>query len=89
MLAAGKSRNSVKAMVAPLSEMFNHAVEDGHLISNPAARIMRRTRSEQGGQHDRINFLTRDEVARLLDTCQREFCACYPFVLCLARTGVR
>jgi integrase len=89
MLAAGKSRNSVKAMVAPLSEMFNHAVEDGHLTSNPAARIMRRTRSEQGEQRDRVNFLTREEVARLLDTCQREFRAYYPFVLCLVRTGVR
>ena len=53
-------------MVAPLSEMFNHAVEDGHLTSNPAARIMRRTRSEQGHQRDRTNFLSRKEVARRL-----------------------
>src|SRR5262245_3165978 len=27
----GLSRSSVKAILAPLSEMFNHAIEDGHL----------------------------------------------------------
>ena len=40
-LNAGLSRNSVKGYLAPLSEMFNHAIEDGHLSRNPCVRILR------------------------------------------------
>src|SRR5215510_5743583 len=39
MLAHGKSRSYVKATLAPLSEMCNHAIEDGHLAVNPALRV--------------------------------------------------
>ena len=43
-LNTGLSRNSVKGYLAPLSEMCNHAIEDGHLDRNPCVRIMRATR---------------------------------------------
>jgi integrase len=87
MLAQGKSRSYVKATLAPLSEMFNHAIEDGHCATNPALRILRRSRQEDGEQ--RARFLTREEVALLLETCRHHFPASYPFVLCLVRTGMR
>jgi site-specific recombinase XerD len=48
LLSAGKSRNSVEAALTPLTEMFSHAVEDGHISVNPALRVMRRTRTEEG-----------------------------------------
>lgn len=74
--------------LAPLCEMFNHAIEDGHVGRNPCLRIMRNSRKEHGIQQ-KIDFLTREELAGLLITCQAHFPACYPFVLCLARTGLR
>jgi hypothetical protein len=40
MLAQGKSRSYVKGTLAPLVEMFNHAIEDGHATVNPALRIL-------------------------------------------------
>ena len=66
MLAQGKSRSYVKATLAPLSEMFNHAIEDGHLTANPALRILRRSRAEEGRQI--ATFLTRGDLGHFLDT---------------------
>jgi len=88
-LNAGLSRNSVKGYLAPLSEMFNHAIEDGHLNCNPCIRIMRTTREEKGKQQQKIDFLTREELASFLATCREHFAYAYPFVLLLARTGLR
>ena len=87
MLAQGKSRSYVKATLAPLSEMCNHAIEDGHLTANPALHILRRSRAEEGKQV--ATFLTREELAHFLDTCREHFPQHYPFVLLLARTGLR
>lgn len=88
-LNAGLSRNSVKGYLAPLSEMFNHAIEDGHLERNPCIRIMRTTREEKGRQQQKMDFLTREELASLLATCREYFAFAYPFILLLARTGLR
>jgi integrase len=89
MLNAGLSRNTVKATLAPLSEMFNHAIEDGHLDRNPCLRIMRTTREEKGKQQQKVDFLTREELTLLLKTSQEHFPAHYPLVLLFARTGLR
>lgn len=88
-LNVGLSRNSVKGYIAPLSEMFNHAIEDGHLDRNPCIRIMRTAREEKGAQQQKVDFLTRAELATLLATCREQFASAYPFVLLLARTGLR
>ena len=88
-LNAGLSRSSVKNYFAPLSEMFNHAVEDGHVNRNPCIRIMRTTREEKGKQQQKVDFLTRAELASLLATCREHFAPAYPFVLLIARTGLR
>jgi hypothetical protein len=48
MLAQDKSRSYVKATLAPLSEMFNHAIEDSHLAVNPALRILRQVGPKSG-----------------------------------------
>ena len=89
LLNAGLARNSVKGYLAPLREMFNHAIEDGHVDQNPCLRIIRHMRSEHGERQERINFLTRAEVTVLLDTYQHYAPADYPFVLLLVRTGLR
>lgn len=89
MLAHGKSRSYVKATLAPLSEMCNHAIEDGHLTVNPALRILRHSRTEMGEKSQKITFLTREELTHFLRSCRQHFPQWYPFVLLLARTGLR
>jgi integrase len=89
LLAKGKSRPYVKGTLAPLSGMFNHAVEDGHVERNPVLRILKRSRSEEGERRERATLLSRDELAQLLDACREHYPSLYPFVLCLARTGMR
>jgi len=81
---------TIKAVLAPLREMFNHAVEDGHVSANPALRILRRTRREaQSRRPPDAEFLTAKELGRLLAACREYYPRCYPFVLTLARTGMR
>src|SRR5262249_1129554 len=79
----------VKGVLAPLREMFNHAIEDGHVTFNPAMRVLRYSRTEDGEQKKKASFLTREELGLLLRTCQEHFPASYPFISLLARTGLR
>ncbi len=88
-LNAGLARNTVRGYLAPLREMFNHALEDGHLDRNPCQGVMRNIRAEHGERKGRINFLTRDEVGDLLEAFKEYFPAHSPFVLLLVRTGLR
>lgn len=37
-----KSRNTVRAMLAPLKAMFNHAIEDGHFTGVKCCGFSRR-----------------------------------------------
>jgi len=69
--------------------MFSHAIEDGCLERNPCVRILRTPRKEKGEQQGKIDFLTREELTLLLNICREHFPAHYPFVLLLARTGLR
>lgn len=89
LLAQKKRRSTVKSILAPLHEMFNHAIEDGHATVNPALRILRRSRTEAGEQQQKASFLTSEELGLLLRTCQEHFPTSYPFVSLLARTGLR
>jgi integrase len=44
----GLTPSSVRQILAPLREMLNHAMEDGILASNPAARVGRFLQQRQG-----------------------------------------
>jgi hypothetical protein len=68
--------------------MFNHALDDGHLMVNPTVRVLRRTRVEDGEQKPKTTFLTHEEVALLLQTCREHFSDQYPLILLLTRTGL-
>jgi len=78
LLARRKQRSTVAGVLTPLIEMFNHALEDGHVDRNPALRILRRSRKEEGEQKQKASFLTREELGVLLHTCQEHFPAYYP-----------
>jgi integrase len=68
--------------------MFAQAVDDGILASNPAVGVLRRDRGGRGYRRA-PRFLRRDELARLLAACRSGAPRWYPFVLVLARTGMR
>lgn len=89
LYASGKSTNTVKGVLTPIRALFSHAVEDGHLTVNPCANILRRTRKPETEPIHKADFLTREEVTRLLETCREHFPRHYPFFLLLARTGLR
>jgi integrase len=88
LVNTGQSRNSIKAVLTPLIELFNHAVEDGHVSVNPAMRVLKRSHTEDS-RKGKADFLTREELSVLLSTCHAHFPGYYPFVLLLARTGLR
>jgi integrase len=88
MLAKGRARATVRAVLAPFREMYAHAIEDGHVTANPAAGVLRRTRGDAADPRA-ADFLTRDELASLLAVVRRDEPQWYAFVLTLARTGVR
>ncbi len=82
------SCSSVQKYLAPLSEMFNHAVEDGLIERSPCLRVLRSNRGETDHQTT-SDFYTREEVTILLDTCREHFPQAYAFVLVLVRAGLR
>jgi integrase len=88
MVESGKSRDYIKGTLAPLSEFFNHLIEEGALDRNPCLRIMRHTRDDDGEQQV-ADFLRAEEVGLLLQTCQEFMPAHYPFIALLAKTGLR
>jgi integrase len=88
MLEKGRARATVRAVLAPFREMYAHAIEDGHATTNPATGVLRRTRGEAADRRA-ADFLTREELATLLDVVRRDEPAWYAFVLTLARTGMR
>jgi integrase len=89
LLAQGRSRGTVKAVLTPLSTMFNIALDDGYVAVNPVVRILRRSRAEEGTHHEKVTFLTREETAHLLQACREHFPTHYPLILLLVRTGMR
>jgi hypothetical protein len=68
--------------------MFSLAVEDGHISFNPATRILKRSRTEEGERKEKVQFLTREEVGVLLETCKEHFPSYFPLILLLVRTGL-
>lgn len=86
--AKGRTRGTIMRVLAPFREMLNHALEDGHVATNPASNVLRRTRLDAGTKRA-AEFLTRDELAHLLSVCRTHEPNSYALILLLARTGVR
>jgi len=86
-IRAKKSRSTVRNIIAPLREMFNHAIDDGVASFNPATRVGRFNKRKDRGT--KIDPLTKDEVATFLKTAREKVEAYYPLFLCAARSGLR
>jgi integrase len=81
------SRSSVMGMGRTLSAIFNHAIEDGILTSNPAQRPGRYIRT--GDRRDAIDILTPEEGRILLETAKGHHPRHYPILAAALNTGAR
>src|SRR5262249_51408622 len=69
-IKAGLSRSTVRNIIAPLREMYNHAIDDGAASFNPAARVGRFNRRR--GEGKKIDPLTKSEVSILLKNAKEK-----------------
>ena len=85
----GKAKSTVNHYRAVISGVLNQAVDAGAIPANPAHRLGRIGKKEDG--NNEIYPLTREEVIKLLNTVQvdKEVSIHYPLFLLLARTGLR
>jgi integrase len=68
-VATGKlSRNTLRLILCTMRVIFNHAIEDGLVTQNPAARLGRFTKSDR--PKFQASALTRDEAERLLNAAK-------------------
>jgi integrase len=91
-LAAGSSRGTVRNIISPLREMFNHAVDTGVLAANPANRCGRYMKASQAAKANRMTIdpLSREEVGLLLDTATAHYdFQTYALFLTAVRAGLR
>jgi integrase len=82
------SRNTIRNALCVIRGLFNYAIEDGLLESNPAARLGRFTRSAKTAEVKGI-ALTAREVQQFLKAAQEICLEFYPLFLMAVRTGLR
>lgn len=83
------SRRTVKLAVRILSSILTTAEEDGLIAVNPARRMGRYLAQTGAEEVEEVEVFTRDELRQLLQIAERDWPEYYPFLLCLARTGMR
>jgi integrase len=82
------SRNTIRNALCVIRGLFNYAIEEGLIESNPAARLGRFTRSAKTAEAKGV-ALTTKEVQRFLKAAQ-EICPEYhPLLLMAVRAGLR
>jgi integrase len=89
IVQAGKySKDTVRLMVAVLRSMLQEAVNESILAANPVVKLGRFYRSARRVK-EKIDPFTIEELHLIESTCREWFPEYYPFVLCMARTGMR
>lgn len=86
-VAKGYAPSTVTHMKNAVSGVLNRAVEAGIMEHNPAQSLGRLYRDKPRGRD--ITPLTMEELGDLLGVLQARWPTWYPFVLTLARTGMR
>ena len=86
--ASGKyAHGTLKNILATLRAVLGHAVEDGVLVSNPAAWLGKFFLP--GARRRKAEFLTRAEAAAFLEAAKTQRPHRYPLFLTALRTGMR
>jgi integrase len=86
----GLAQSTIRNIAAPVRGMYNQAIEDGITEKNPAARIGKLNKQSKDNPKKKIDPLTREEVAVLLEAAREgKHSHCYPLLLCACRSGLR
>jgi integrase len=85
----GLAQGTIKNILAPIRGIFNHAIDEGAAYLNPAARLGKQTKVNTGEIKPKIDPLTRQEIAVMLDKAVETIPHFYPLFLCAPRTGIR
>ena len=83
------SRATLKGTLHVLSALLTRAAEDGLIHANPATRLAREIAAPTSSEADEVEVFTPEELVRLLAVAEQEYATWHPFVLCLARSGIR
>jgi integrase len=82
-----RAKNTARNILAALRALLNHAVEDGLIDQNPASRLGRFNLAKGRGR--KVEFLTRDEASRFLETAKEIRSQRHPLFLTAVRAGLR
>src|SRR5258707_276055 len=85
----GLAQSTIRNIAAPVRGMYNQAIEDGITEKNPAARIGKLNKQSKDKPKKKIDPLTREEVAVLVEAAREGKPHWYPLLLCACRTGAR
>ena len=88
LISKDLSRNTIRNALCVIRGLFNYAIEEGLVESNPAARLGRFTRSAKTPQTKGI-ALTTVEVQGFLKAAEEICPAYYPLFLMAVRAGLR
>ena len=88
LIAKELSRNTIRNALCPIRGMFNYAIEDGTLESNPAARLGRFTRTARAEETKGI-ALTAAEAYQFLEAAKLVCSDYYALFLTALRAGLR
>jgi integrase len=83
----GFAGSTVTHMKNVISGVLNKAVDDETIQTNPAHKLGKIFKTQD--KRKDVDFLTKEELKRLLDIVQVHFPRHYPLFLLLARTGLR
>jgi integrase len=84
---SGLSRNTLRNTVCTIRAVLNHAIEDGLIDRNPAARLGRFTKSEK--PKFEATALTQQECEKFLESAKEVCSDYYALFLAALRTGLR
>ncbi|MEJ2109068.1 MAG: site-specific integrase [Acidobacteriota bacterium] len=82
------ARDTVRLMVSTLRVMLQEAVNEGILLVNPVMKLGKFYRSAKKVK-EKIDPFTIEELHQVESKCREKFPERYPFILCMARTGMR
>lgn len=90
-LAKGLSPGYVHTITAVLSGILTQAVEDEHLEHNPASRLGRYTRGDNGAEEpkEKVKFWTGEQLGRILARTRQEYPEWHDLFATLAWAGLR
>jgi integrase len=88
LVAKELARSTVRNALSILRGIFNHAIEEDILESNPAANLGRYTRTAKTSEVKGV-ALTKDEVEKFLSASKRICPEYHPLFLLAARAGLR